>query len=92
MPGITAEAVRRLAAHAEESTLAMAGYGPRRGHPVLLGRDHWAGVATLAMGDVGARPYLTARSAAVQVVPCEDVADDTDLDVPSLDATPPAGA
>ena len=53
---------------------------------MLLGRDHWAGVATLATADVGARAYLTARAASVQTVPCEDVADDTDMDVPE----PPA--
>jgi nicotine blue oxidoreductase len=57
-------------------------YGSRRGHPVLLGRDHWAGVAILATGDIGARAYLSARSGSVQTVPCEDIADDTDMDVP----------
>ena len=62
--------------------LVTATYGQRRGHPVLLGRDHWAGVATLATGDIGARAYLTARSGSVQTIPCEDVADDTDMDVP----------
>lgn len=87
MPGISAEAVSRLAAPADSAALAMAGYGTRRGHPVLLGRDHWTGVATLAMGDVGARPYLTAHAAAVAVIACDDVADDADLDV-----APPAGA
>jgi CTP:molybdopterin cytidylyltransferase MocA len=82
MPGVTAAAVGRLAALADPTALAMAGYAGRRGHPVLLGRDHWAGVSTLAIGDVGARPYLTAHSTAVQVIPCDDVADDADLDVP----------
>jgi CTP:molybdopterin cytidylyltransferase MocA len=60
----------------------MGGYGGRRGHPVVLGRDHWAGVAALAEGDVGARPYLRAHAAEVTVVRCDDVADDFDLDVP----------
>jgi nicotine blue oxidoreductase len=61
----------------------MAGYaGGRRGHPVLLGRDHWAGVAEAAHGDVGARPYLRTHAALVRVVPCGDVADDADLDTP----------
>ncbi|MEJ3746287.1 NTP transferase domain-containing protein [Actinomycetes bacterium KLBMP 9797] len=82
-PGITAVAVRRLAALAAPDTLAMAGYGDRRGHPVLLGRDHWRGVAALATGDVGARPYLSAHAPTITVVPCADVADDTDLDTPS---------
>nr|MDT0656625.1 nucleotidyltransferase family protein [Micromonospora sp. DSM 115978] len=82
MPGVTAEAVRRLAALADPEALAMGGYGNRRGHPVLLGRRHWQPVSDLAVGDVGARPYLRARFATVQVVACDDVADDTDLDTP----------
>ena len=80
MPGVSAEAVRRVVALAAPDALVMAGYGERRGHPVLLGRAHWAGIAALAAGDVGARPYLRAHAAQVRVVPCGDVADDTDLD------------
>jgi nicotine blue oxidoreductase len=82
MPGVTAEAVRRLADLAAPDALALAGYGDRRSHPVLLGREHWAGVAALAAGDVGARPYLRQHVAAQQVVPCEDIADDADIDTP----------
>lgn len=82
LPGVTPAAVRRVAALASPEALVMAGYGPRRGHPVLLGREHWAGVAAAATGDVGARPYLAAHSAAVRVVPCDDVADDRDVDTP----------
>lgn len=82
LPGVTPAAVRRVAALASPDALVMAGYGPRRGHPVLLGRAHWAGVAAAATGDVGARPYLAAHSAAVRVVPCDDVADDRDVDTP----------
>jgi CTP:molybdopterin cytidylyltransferase MocA len=81
-PGVTAEAVRRVAVKEGRDSLVSAMYGQRRGHPVLLGRDHWSGVATLAAGDVGARAYLAARAATVQTVRCEDVADDTDMDVP----------
>jgi CTP:molybdopterin cytidylyltransferase MocA len=81
-PGVTAEAVRRVAAKDGRDSLVAATYGSRRGHPVLLGRDHWSGVALLASADVGARAYLSARSAAVQTVPCEDIADDTDIDLP----------
>jgi CTP:molybdopterin cytidylyltransferase MocA len=82
LPGVTPAAVRRIAALASPDALVMAGYGPRRGHPVLLGREHWAGVAAAATGDVGARPYLAAHSSAVRVVPCDDVADDRDVDTP----------
>jgi nicotine blue oxidoreductase len=40
-------------------------------------------VAELAVGDVGARPYLRAHHDRVVTVGCEDVADGTDLDRPS---------
>ncbi|MGK5678172.1 nucleotidyltransferase family protein [Actinoplanes sp. URMC 104] len=82
MPGVTAEAVRRVVSYAQESALVMGGYGDRRGHPVVLGRAHWAGVRAVATGDSGARAYL--RTHAVRVVPVGDVADDLDLDVPEL--------
>jgi nicotine blue oxidoreductase len=83
MPGVTAEAVRRVSAHGDPAALVVATYHGERGHPVLLGRDHWAGVAELAVGDVGARPYLRAHHDRVVTVGCEDVADGTDLDRPS---------
>lgn len=82
MPGVTAAAVQRLLPHAGPDALAAAGYHGRQGHPVLLGRNHWDGITTAAVGDVGARPYLAAHAAQLAVVPCEDVADGTDLDVP----------
>lgn len=80
MPGLTPEGVRRIAAHASPTALAIGGYGTRRAHPVLLGRDHWQPAAASATGDRGARDYLRTRD--VLVVPVGDVADDTDLDVP----------
>jgi nicotine blue oxidoreductase len=81
-PGVTAAAVRRIADKAGRDALVAATYGQRRGHPVLLGREHWTGVAMLASADVGARAYLAARADSVQTVACEDIADDTDMDVP----------
>jgi CTP:molybdopterin cytidylyltransferase MocA len=85
MPGVTAAAVRRITAHAAPDALVMGGYQGRRGHPVLLGREHWAGVAASATGDRGARDYLRAHE--VLVVEVGDVADDKDLDRPGdLDA------
>ena len=80
MPGVTPAAVRRIAAHAAPGALVIGGYGDRRGHPVLLGRDHWAGAAAAATGDRGARDYLRANADSVRVVPVGDVADDTDID------------
>src|SRR6476659_3842573 len=43
MPGMTAEALTRMTADAAPATLAVATYGGVRGHPVLIGREHWAG-------------------------------------------------
>jgi CTP:molybdopterin cytidylyltransferase MocA len=86
MPGVTPSAVRRIAELAAADVLAMGGYDDRRGHPVLLGRDHWAGIAATASGDRGARDYLRAHDDLVRVVPVGDVADDADIDVPA-DAT-----
>jgi CTP:molybdopterin cytidylyltransferase MocA len=83
-PGITAEAVRRVRTEAEPDALVVATYQGERGHPVLLGRDHWAGVAELANGDVGARPYLRKHRDQVRTVACEDIADGTDLDLPKV--------
>jgi molybdenum cofactor cytidylyltransferase/nicotine blue oxidoreductase len=80
MPGMTPEALRAVAAHAAPDALATATYDGVRGHPVLLGREHWAGVAATATGDEGARRYLTGRT--VTEVDCTGLADPTDLDVP----------
>jgi nicotine blue oxidoreductase len=79
-PGITAAAVRRVAAFATPRALVAASYSGVRGHPVLIGRDHWTGVRELAVGDRGARDYL--KNHVVAEVPCEDVADGTDADRP----------
>lgn len=81
-PGIGAEAIARLAAHAGVDVVAMATYDGRRGHPVLLGRSHWPAVARLAEGDEGARPFLRSYAGPVLEVPCGDVADPADIDTP----------
>jgi molybdenum cofactor cytidylyltransferase/nicotine blue oxidoreductase len=80
MPGMTPAALARMAEHAAPDALAVPTYDGVRGHPVLLGRDHWAGVAATAVGDEGARRYLAAHE--VTEVDCTGLADPTDLDVP----------
>lgn len=84
-PGLTAAAVSRLVASAgrdPRAALAQAVYTGRPGHPVLIGRDHWPGVRSVARGDRGARDYLAARD--VALVECGDVGDGADVDRPSL--------
>jgi molybdenum cofactor cytidylyltransferase/nicotine blue oxidoreductase len=80
MPGMTPAALERVAAHASPAALAVATYDGVRSHPVLIGREHWAGVAGTATGDEGARRYLAAHD--VLEVDCTGLADPTDLDVP----------
>ncbi|MDQ3716424.1 MAG: NTP transferase domain-containing protein [Actinomycetota bacterium] len=80
LPGMTVAALRRVAAAATPEVLAVATYGGVRGHPVLVGRTHWAGVAASAIGDQGARGYLAAHE--VTEIECSDVADPADLDYP----------
>ncbi|PKW14704.1 nicotine blue oxidoreductase [Saccharopolyspora spinosa] len=80
MPGIGPEAVRRVAAHANPSALAAAAHDGVRSHPVLLGRDHWAGARAAATGDAGARGYLKGRE--VVLVACDDVSEGFDIDRP----------
>jgi molybdenum cofactor cytidylyltransferase/nicotine blue oxidoreductase len=80
MPGMTPEALWAMTAHAAPGALAVATYEGVRAHPVLLGREHWAGVIATATGDEGARGYLAAHD--VTEVDCTGLADPTDLDVP----------
>lgn len=79
LPDVDAAVVSRVldAAHGP-ATLARAAYGGEPGHPVLLGRDHWAGVVETATGDRGARDYLARHDA--ELVECGDLATGTDVD------------
>jgi CTP:molybdopterin cytidylyltransferase MocA len=80
LPGVTAEAITRVLEHASTKALAAATYDGRRGHPVLIGREHWQGVYEVAQGDSGARAYLKRHE--VTEVACDDVADGHDVDRP----------
>ncbi|HEY0805690.1 MAG TPA: nucleotidyltransferase family protein [Pseudonocardiaceae bacterium] len=81
VPGVTPAAVARLIAVAGPDVLARASFGGVPGHPVVIGRSHWAGVVDSAIGDVGARDYL--RTHEVLDVPCGDIAVGTDVDRPA---------
>ena len=78
LPDVTAEVVRRVAAGVDRTTLRRATYAGRPGHPVVLGRDHWAAVVEEASGDQGARDYLAAHD--VEAVECGDLATGRDVD------------
>lgn len=79
LPDVTAEVVRRVADAAGPSTLARATYAGRPGHPVVIGREHWAGVIAEADGDEGAKGYLAGHGA--REVDCSDLASGLDVDV-----------
>jgi len=82
LPDVDADVVRRVVeAGTDPAVLARAAYGGVPGHPVLLGRDHWAGVSGTASGDAGARDYLRERD--VRLVECGDLATGRDVDRPS---------
>lgn len=79
LPDVGAAVVRRvLAAGTGPDSLARAAYHGVPGHPVLLGRHHWAGVLGSATGDRGARDYLVEHSPLL--VECGDLATGRDVD------------
>lgn len=58
-PDVVAEVL--AAAGDGPAVLARAAYHGVPGHPVVIGRDHWAASAADARGDRGARDYLAAH-------------------------------
>lgn len=81
LPDVTAEVVRLVAARVTApGQLARASYAGRPGHPVVIGRDHWAAAADSVVGDQGARDYLASHG--VVDVECADLATGRDRDLP----------
>lgn len=79
LPDVGADVVARLLSDEPGAdTLLRAAYDATPGHPVVLGRDHWAGVIDSARGDRGARTYLDAHD--VRLVECGDLATGRDMD------------
>jgi CTP:molybdopterin cytidylyltransferase MocA len=81
LPDVGAAVVSRVLAAAVgdgRAALARASYDGVPGHPVAIGRDHWAAVITTARGDRGARDHL--RATPHHLVECGDLATGRDLD------------
>lgn len=77
-PDLPAGVVERLLVDPiDTSTLRRVTTAAGPGHPVLLGRDHWAPIARQVTGDRGARDYLRGRCAQVEV---DDLWDGSDQD------------
>jgi CTP:molybdopterin cytidylyltransferase MocA len=83
LPDVGAAVVRRVVEQGGttgQAVLARAAYDGAPGHPVLIGRDHWAGVSATARGDRGARDYLADHPPTL--VECGDLATGRDVDTP----------
>jgi CTP:molybdopterin cytidylyltransferase MocA len=85
LPGMPAAVAQRVVAAGpvDTHTLRRATVDGRPTHPVLLGREHWAGAAELANGERGAGPYLRRNGA--QLVDVGDLWDGADVDGPEVD-------
>jgi CTP:molybdopterin cytidylyltransferase MocA len=82
-PLVGPAAVQRLIdAYRAGATVAVAAYHGAPRNPVLLARQHWREVITLAAGDVGARPFLRAHPELVRAVECADTGRPDDVDTP----------
>ncbi|WP_028265412.1 nicotine blue oxidoreductase [Arthrobacter sp. MA-N2] len=95
-PGVTPAVVARLLAAHRPGRVTAAGYPEagaaesafesghtaklRRGHPLIIDAALRAEVAGSAVGDAGARRFLTAHPGLVDVVDCSDLADGADVD------------
>ncbi len=85
LPDVGADVVARVLAvgtaeGAVADGLARAAYDGVPGHPVLLGRRHWAAAAGVARGDRGARDLLAGPG--VRLIECGDLATGRDADTP----------
>lgn len=96
-PLVGARCVERLVRAFEEGAMvAVATYGGRRRNPVLFSRGVWPELMGELRGDEGARAFLRARRDLVTEVPCDDVADPSDIDTREElaaleEVEPPAG-
>jgi CTP:molybdopterin cytidylyltransferase MocA len=77
-PLVGVKAIGRLVeAHERGAVVAVATYGR---NPALFARETWSMLQEELTGDEGARGFLTRHPEVVTEVPCDDVADPTDVD------------
>ncbi|WP_199257094.1 NTP transferase domain-containing protein [Tomitella fengzijianii] len=84
LPDVGSDVVTRMldtTTREPRGVLARATYAGRPGHPVLVGRRHWAALLAAVHGDRGAGPWLSSRTD-VQPVACDDLATGDDADTP----------
>ncbi|MCU1515164.1 MAG: nucleotidyltransferase family protein, partial [Microbacteriaceae bacterium] len=79
LPGMPLAVPRRVLGEAVgHGTLRQAVFEGRPGHPVLIGRQHWAPITRMLEGDDGAREYLVQNG--VDQVECGDLWNGLDVD------------
>jgi len=81
-PRVSSDVVRRLVAQPCGRPAVAAAYGGRQGNPVRLDAVVWSDIAAAAEGDVGARAWMRAHPQSVEVVACDDLGVDDDIDTP----------
>jgi len=79
-PRIGSDVVRRLVSHPAGRPAVAAAYEGRQGNPVRLDASVWLDIAAAAEGDVGARAWMRAHPHEVDVVACDDLGVDDDID------------
>ncbi len=88
-PGLSAAVVARLIGRHQPGRITAAGYrradspALRRGHPLIFPPALAAAAAGTADADAGARAYLQANPALIDVIDCSDLADGRDIDTPA---------
>ena len=81
-PRVGSDVVRRLVAQPPGRPALAASYDGRQGNPVRIDASIWSDVAAAAEGDVGARAWMRAHPQSVDVVACDDLGVDDDIDTP----------
>ena len=76
-PGAVA---RLICAFGGGARVAVAAYDGQPRNPVLIAREHWPELIDLAVGDVGARPFLRVHQDLVTLVECADTGRPDDVD------------
>lgn len=77
LPNMTGSAVAQILGWQGE--IVVGTFNGTPGHPVKFSRKHWQGIIDSAIGEVGARAYLSTRSD-IQYVALDEWADGRDLD------------
>lgn len=83
LPDVDARLVARLLDVTDADgtrALGRATFDGRPGHPVIIGRDHWADASVGAHGDRGARDLFSTRRH--RLIDCTDLATGRDVDTP----------